>query len=338
MLHRPRLAAALVCAALALVPTTARAQEPTPPAPSDPQAGPPASQDLVAEATAHRKAGDQAMEGLRYTDALGSYSAAYAITNDAALLYNMGRALQALGRFPEALDKLEAFEAAADAELKSRVPRLPKLMADLRQRVATLTVRTNVDGARVLVRSTVIGRSPLPGPVRLTAGSAEVEVEAEGHFPARRTVQLPGGSDVAVDLDLFSRETTGVLSVRASATGAEVFVDGRRLGIAPVDANLAKGSHAVVVRHPDYRVYETSVVVQPGGQKTVTAQLEKSAIVTRWWFWGGVGAVVTAGVVLTIAAVTERPADSGTIAPGQLRTSGRDARPAGAMRVPQLRF
>ena len=312
----------LVCALL-LGASSARAQEP-PPAP---QESPPAPAEPGGEAAAHRKAGDQAMEALRYADALASYGAAYTLTKDPALLYNMGRALQALGRLPEALDKLEAFDAAADPELKGRVPRLAKLIADLRARVTKLTVTTNVDGARILVRDSVVGRSPLGGPIRLLAGAAEIEIEADGYFPARKSVQLPGGSELTVDIPLHSRVTTGVLSVRASTPGAEVLVDGRRLGIAPVEANVTKGSHRVVVRHPDHPVYETSVVVPAGGTKTVSARLGSPALATRWWFWSGVGAVVTAGVVLTIAAVTERPADSGTIAPGQLTTSRVGPRP-----------
>jgi len=317
--------------ALALSATPATAQVPDPPPGGAPQSGAPAAQpadELSAKAAADRKAGDQAMEALRYTDALAAYESAYAITSDPALLYNMGRALQALGRFPDALEKLEAFERSADAGLKARVPRLAKLIADLRQRVGSLTVRTNVAGARVLVRNTVVGRSPLPAPVRLNAGTAEVEVEADGYFPAKRTVQLPGGTDVTVTMDLFSRETTGVLSVSASSAGAEVLVDGRRLGVAPLETNVASGSHRVMVRHPDFRTFETSVVVPAGGSRAVTANLQNPSVFTRWWFWGGVGAVAAAGVVVAIAAVSERPADSGSIAPGQLRTSTQVATPS----------
>src|SRR5215212_6386311 len=69
------------------------------------------SDELRAEAAAHKKSGDEAMDTFRFADALAAYTDAYAITKDTALLYNMGRALQALNRFPEALDKLEAFDA-----------------------------------------------------------------------------------------------------------------------------------------------------------------------------------------------------------------------------------
>ena len=316
------LAMAVSCALLALAtPAHAQSTQPTPDASGAPSALPPPeapATDLTAQAAERKKAGDQAMEALRYADALAAYGDAFTITQDPALLYNMGRALQALGRFPEALDKLEAFDSTASADLKGRVPRLGQLIADLKQRVTKLVVTTNVAGARILVRNTVVGKSPLPGPVRLIAGPAEIEVEAEGYFTGKRSVVLPGGSSLDVAVDLFSRATTGLLTVRASSAGAEVLVDGRRVGNAPVESNVPQGSHKILVRHPDYRVFETEVVVPPGGNKTVTAALQSKSVVTKWWFWGGVGAVVATGVVIAIAASTERSPDSGTIAPGPL--------------------
>ncbi|MEJ7732784.1 MAG: PEGA domain-containing protein [Polyangiaceae bacterium] len=272
-----------------------------------------------ARATELKAGGDSAMEAFRYADALAAYDEAYAITRNPALLYNMGRALQALNRFPQALEKLEAFEREAPAELLQRVPRLAALIAEMRQRVATVIIRTNVDGARIVVRDTVVGRSPLGAPLRLTAGKAVVEIEAEGYFPRKEDAELPGGGAIALDMPLYSRSTTGILVVRASAAGAEVFVDGARKGIAPLETNLPGGVHRIVVTHPDHADYETSASVVAGGRKDVVATLESPSVVTRWWFWGGVGAVAAASAVITIALLTERSPDSGDIPPGQLQ-------------------
>ncbi|MDI3289174.1 PEGA domain-containing protein [Polyangium sp. 15x6] len=288
---------------------------------AEPEAAPAApADDPQARAAERKKAGDQAMELLRYEDALAAYGEAYAITKNPALLYNMGRALEALNRFPEALDKLTAFDAAAPPDLKARVPRLPTLIAELRQRVATLDIVTNVEGARIVVRNVVVGKSPLAAPLKLVAGPAEIEVDAEGYFGAKKTVTLEGGAAETVRFDLFSRATTGVLTVRASAPSAEVLVDGKPIGVAPVELNVPKGTHRITVRHRDFRAYETSAVVPAGGYKAVTATLEAKSVVTRWWFWTGLGAVVAAGAAVTVAAFTERAPHAGTIAPGQLTT------------------
>jgi hypothetical protein len=282
-------------------------------------ASPPTEEEtLRAQAAARKKSGDEAMESFRFADALAAYNDAYAITKDVVLLYNMGRALQALNRFPEALDKLEAFDQAASAELKARVPRLPKLITELRQRVSTLTIKTNVEGARVVVRNTILGKAPLAGPVRLTAGAAEIEIDAEGYFTGKKSVDLPGGSGITVDLPLFSKATTGVLLVNASAKGAEVLIDGKRIGVAPLEINVSKGPHRVTFRHPDFRLYETRTIVEAGRTKRIDAALQPVSILTRWWFWTGVGVVAATGAAFAIAAVSSRAADLGTIAPGQI--------------------
>src|SRR5262249_30656935 len=117
-----------------------------------PPAAPPAAPEAHASRPAElKKSGDRAMDALRYADAYAAYSDVYALTLDPALLYNMGRALQALNRYPEALDRLEAFQVVAPPDLKARVPRLAELIAELRGRVTTLKVTSSVEGARVLV-------------------------------------------------------------------------------------------------------------------------------------------------------------------------------------------
>ena len=55
------------------------------------------------------------------------------------------------------------------------------LIAEVRSHVATLSLRCNVTGARVIVRGTVMGTTPLPA-LRLHDGVAKIE-ECEGNGP-----------------------------------------------------------------------------------------------------------------------------------------------------------
>jgi hypothetical protein len=168
-----------------------------------------------------KRQGDEAIEALRYVDALSAYSAAYAISNDPALLYNMGRAHEALGHYPEALDQLEAFEGRATADLRARVPNLSARIADLKKRIGKLMVRANVAGARVLVERKVIGVLPFAAPVRINAGAFVLEVTAEGYEPFSREVTLEGGGEAVVDVHLTSKaRPAAVAATTAPATGA----------------------------------------------------------------------------------------------------------------------
>src|SRR5262249_3504957 len=157
------------------------------------------------------------------------------------LLYNRGRALQGLGRFPESLEQLEAFDRQAPADLKARVPALASLLAELRSKVATLTLTTNVDGARILVPDRIVGTTPPSGPLKLNAGRATVEIEADGYLPYRKDIDLPGAGTIDLNATLLPRSSTGILVVRSNVPGAAVAIDSKPAGNAPVELQLGAG-------------------------------------------------------------------------------------------------
>jgi PEGA domain len=266
-----------------------------------------------------KKRGDLAMDAFRYADALLLYSEAYGATRDPGLLYNMGRAYEALAQYPNALEKLEQFQQQAPADLRAKVPGLAQRIADVRAHVTTVTITSNVVGARVLLGRVLIGTTPLAKPIATNAGPTTLEVDAEGYHPIRRELTLKGGESVSVDASLASKSTSGVIVVQSPNVGAEVAVDGVRAGSVPVELIVKAGSHALLVRKEGYETSQTAAVVAVGERKVVDIPLEATrSIATRWWFWTGVAVVVAAGAVVTYALLTDRKADSGTIAPGQV--------------------
>jgi hypothetical protein len=285
---------------------------------AQPAAAPAAAAAAGSEAERIKAEGDRAMQRLEYQAALEAYERAYAIDQNPALLYNRGRTLQALGRFPDALEQIEAFERDAPSELKERVPRLRELINELKARVSTLALTCNVKGARVLVRRRQVGTTPLP-PIRLNSGSATIEVVADGYHPFKHTTNLQGGGQASVHALLHSKNTTGILEVSSPVAGADVFVNGSRLGSAPAQTVLKAGEHRVLVRRPGYEQAETTAVISAGRTTRLEVPLDQPPPITaRWWFWTGVGAVVVGGIVLTAALLTEREADRGDIPPGQV--------------------
>lgn len=273
-----------------------------------------------AEAAPDLKAqGDEAMQRIEYERALEFYDQAYALAPSPALLYNRGRAYEALARYPEALEQLEAFEREAPPELRAKVRKLDELLGRVRAKVSALELSCNVSGARVVIRSRVIGSTPLSTPLRLNAGPAVVEVSADGYHPFKRSLTLAGGSKVALEVKLLSKSTSGLLTVGSPVAGATVFIDGRRLGAVPVQTALPAGKHRVLVKHPDYDPADTSVVMVAGAQNEINVPLDKPpGLLSRWWFWTGVGVAVAGGAVLTYALLTERDPDTGDMAPGQV--------------------
>jgi len=325
-----RLVAALLCFSLvsAGVPVLAQAQraeskshkkgEPKAETKEAPAAEAPAD-DAKTRATELKRQGDDAMQRIDYQHALELYTQAYELDPNPALLYNRGRALEALAHYPEALEQLEAFDRDAPPELKARVPKLGELLANVRSKVSTLQIRCNIGGARVLVRQRVVATTPLKAPLRVNAGKAVVEVEADGYNNYRKSLNLPGGGALDLDIQLLSKATSGVLVVSSPVPGAVVFVDGSRVGAVPAQAVLPAGKHQVTLRHKDYDEVDTSAVVQAGLKNEISVALEKPPPITaKWWFWTGVGVVVVGGAVVTYALLTEKKADKGDIPPGQV--------------------
>lgn len=272
-----------------------------------------------AQAATLKKRGDEEMESLRYADALTDYTEAYRLTNDPALLYNRARVLEALERFPEALAELERFSREASPQLRAKVPGLKELMKDLGNRIASLTIRCDVQNARILVRDRLVATTPLDGPIRVNAGRAQLEVVAEGYQPYKTTIDLPKAGSLTVDVVLVARDARGVLSVASNPSGSDLRIDGQTFGRTPVEAQLAPGNHVVIVTRDGYQDKKTTAVVTEGQKKELEIELEKNPpIFAKWWFWTGVAVVVAGAVVVTYAVTTEKSAGRGDIPPGQV--------------------
>lgn len=261
---------------------------------------------------------NEAMTSLRPAEALAEYRKAYELSAEPALLYNMGRALEALEDYPAALVEYEEFGRKATADLKGRV-RLDELVAETQLKVTLVSFQCNVAGARILFRDKTLGAIPSSGhlDVRVNAGPAHVEVDADGYGAFVRDLQLPGGGVLPVSAELLPTERAGVLVVSTKPAGATVRVDGKDLGAAPVEASVQAGMHTIAVKLRGHQSTESSVVVAVRERKTVRLELQPTpSILTRWWFWSTVAVAVAGGVVISYAALTERSPDRGSIDPG----------------------
>jgi hypothetical protein len=189
------------------------------------------------------------MDGGAYADAITGYRASYELSRNPALLYNIGNAYEHLGDYPRALAYLEQFSLVASVELRSRVPALPEILASVRGRLARVVVGCNVPGARVLVRGSWQGTTPLEAGIVTMPGPAHVEVVADGYQPFARDVLLSAGRETRLDAVLMS---SGVFSTVA---------------------------------------------------REAPEPKEDGGVMTKWWFWTGVGLVVAGGAAVAAVAI-----------------------------------
>lgn len=106
----------------------------------------------------------------------------------------MGLACQALGRWGEADQHVRAALAAdTDSWILNNKKALEQALAVIGQRVGVLDIISNVAGTEVLVDGRLIGELPLRNPLRLSAGTAVVQVRAEGYAHVQRPVNVIAG-------------------------------------------------------------------------------------------------------------------------------------------------
>lgn len=273
------------------------------------------------EAAAAAKArGDDALVGGRPAEALAAYKESYALEKNAAVVYNMGRANQALGNYPEALDRYEEFASTAPSAVLARVPGLPGLLAEVRSHVAIVAIAVDVPGATVKLGDKVVGTTPLAKPIRTSIGQVQVVIEKEGWFPYSKSHTFAAGVGT-LDVMLHSKAKEAIVVVTSSVVGAKLSIDGREEGTVPTEIAVSPGSHRLDLSRDGYKAARASIAVAAGERSTVDVPMEKSAPITaKWWFWTGVTAVVLGAVATTIVLTTERDPDTGSVAPGRIQT------------------
>jgi tetratricopeptide (TPR) repeat protein len=117
------------------------------------------------------------------------------------VLYNIGQACNEAKDYACALTSFAAYLDQGGAEVQSpRRAQLEQQIEKLRVRTGRLSVKSNIDGAAVLVDDVAVGRTPLPSSVLVSAGRRKVAVVSPSGVQQIRAVEVAGGDETAVEL------------------------------------------------------------------------------------------------------------------------------------------
>lgn len=138
-----------------------------------------------------------------FRSALVEFQRSYDLSKNFKVLYNIGQTQYELSDYAGALRSFRRYlqEGASEIDAKRR----GEVEDDLRKlgdRVATLDIQCNVEGAEVLVDDVVIGRTPLSEGVLVSMGRRKVVVQKDGVVAPARFVDLAGGDRVPVKVEL----------------------------------------------------------------------------------------------------------------------------------------
>jgi hypothetical protein len=148
-----------------------------------------------------------------------------------------------------------------------------------------LLVRSAPAGADVVVDSQSRGVTPLV--LReLAFGAHTIEVSYPGHNTRQQRVTLSERRPArSVDFELrpttvpahasAATNPTGSLEVASRPSGAQVFVDDNLIGTTPLLlSNVAAGSRRLRIESSGYKIWTTSVQIEPSARFRVSADLE----------------------------------------------------------------
>jgi len=215
--------------------------------------GPALSQSARPEADTSQRADEHFRRGKEFVragntrGAYEEYRQAWSLKQTFDTAANLGNIELTLGMPRDAAEHL-AFSLrtyAVTGTTKEQIDRTRDVFAQARARVMAVSIKTNVDGAEVLLDGRPIGRSPMVDEVYVDPGAHEIEARLSMFAPAKAVLRGEKGSSASVTLvieaaPVHSEGPTTALIIAGSAVGAVAIGTGiAMLAIASNKANSA---------------------------------------------------------------------------------------------------
>lgn len=188
----------------------------------------------------------------------------------------------------------------------------------------SLDVASTTTGAQLFIDGAAVATLPLAQPLVLPAGQHTVKLTKDGYTQYLDVVVVAPGEVAQLAIDLLP--VAGVLAVKANVADARVFVDGRFVGFAPLEAEVDVGPRTIRVTKAGYRDFIVARRAVAGQRLTLEAGLDQLAAGTtpyrplgtrpkwyeRWYVWAGAAggvAAVTVAVLVPVLAAAKDPVD-----------------------------
>jgi hypothetical protein len=263
----------------------------------------------------------------QYSEARADFEQAYALSKEPRVLYNVAICEKALAQYTRAAARLnESLKVGGDSLAEDYVALVRRTLELLDPYIGALSIDVSEAGSTVYVDGESIGTSPLPAAVSVDVGEHIVSAKHEGFVDATQKVDLPrAGARVRLSLAPMATaqppKTRGTLRVLLDDATGTILVDGVTRGTGEASTELPAGEHRVRVIREGKAVYSSDVLIAPGESKMLSIQIaSRGESNTRWFFLAGGAALVTAGVIVTVAIATSKTQykgnEQGTLQPG----------------------
>jgi eukaryotic-like serine/threonine-protein kinase len=157
----------------------------------------------------------------------------------------------------------------------------PVVYASLRtsRNVGSLRIESNEDDADVFINGQAYRRKTASRPLVIYEPPKQytIRVQKDGFAPQEQTVDLKTGDEAKLTFKLSPAKAT--LAIHHAPPGAEVFVDGNRVGAAAADgsftsSDLEPGRHTISLRRDNFKPLESVQLLAPGKTLDVEAAMD----------------------------------------------------------------
>jgi hypothetical protein len=188
-----------------------------------------------------------------YRSALVHFQRVYTTSQNPRALFNIGVCYKDLTQYALAIHAWERELAAREHLPAADVAKLTGAIRALRPFVSTLEVQANEAGAVLSIDGYEVGRTPLLEPVPIDVGRRRVRLEKADFVPLEQTLDVAQNTPVSVSFELSPVLQRAALSVTLSGPARGTLVmDGREIGVAPFQGEVAVGPHTFELRAPGF--------------------------------------------------------------------------------------
>jgi len=138
--------------------------------------------------------------------ALVQFERAYELVPDYRVLYNLAQVQAERHEYVAALGLFQRYLREGNGEIADvRREETVAQIEQLAQRIARLSVESNVPDAKLFVDDELVATLPLATPVLIDSGVRTLRVEAPGRMPALRKLKVAGGDETKISIPLRER-------------------------------------------------------------------------------------------------------------------------------------
>ena len=143
----------------------------------------------------------------------------------------------------------------------------------LKSALATLTIKSTTPGADIIVNNQKRGTDSWTG--HLTAGMYLIECQKPGHQSYKSSIQLAKQEEKVLTIPALSAKYASLV-VSVKPIGADIYVDGTRIGATPgIFNDVLAMKHTVEVKKSGYKTLSSTIDFPEGEKQTLSGTLEK---------------------------------------------------------------